>query len=88
MLIVVLVGCGGKIEEFRIEDYREFIENDEYVYDKFVIEGTIEDESQAKKIAENIWLELYGDSIKKQKPYVVLRDNKKSAWLVHGTMKK
>ena len=93
LLMVILCGCTreekknmAENKEFRIEDYTEYIENGEYKYRGSIKKKTIHNEIDAKEMAESIWLETYGDEVLKQKPYVILRDDKEKVWLVHGTM--
>ena len=91
--MVVLCGCTRaekenlvKNKEFRLEEYTEYIENSDYKYRGSIKKKTIHNEIDAKEIAQSIWLETYGDKVIKQKPYVILRDDKEKAWLVHGTI--
>ena len=54
--------------------------------DKTNCENLIPDEITAIKIAEDIWLPIYGKSIYRKKPFIVkLIDN--SVWVVKGTLK-
>ena len=54
--------------------------------DKKKYTGYVPDELTAKKIAEAIWLPIYGDDVLKQKPYKV-QLIKDSIWIVEGTLK-
>lgn len=46
----------------------------------------VPNEETAKKIAEAIWLPIYGSKIENNKPYTAkLRDN--TVWVVEGTLK-
>jgi hypothetical protein len=49
-------------------------------------EGFIPNEGTAIKVAEAVWLPIYGDRIYKSKPFkAVLRDS--AIWIVEGTLK-
>lgn len=48
-------------------------------------EGYVPDSTTAIKIAEAIWLPIYGEGIYKKKPFVArLKDGK--VWIVEGTL--
>jgi len=48
--------------------------------------GFVPDEETARKIAETVWLPIYGRQVLRQKPYrVKLIDEK--IWIVEGTLK-
>jgi hypothetical protein len=50
-------------------------------------DGLVPNKETAIKIAEAIWLPIYGKSIKKSKPFVAkLKDNE--VWIVEGTLKR
>jgi len=49
--------------------------------------GSIVDKELIISIAEKKWIEVYGKSIEKQKPYAVKKKND-SIWIVHGTFSK
>lgn len=71
-----------KIEKFDVEDYSYFIA--EFSSDEVL--GSIDNAQIAKEKAEMIWLEKYGQDVKKEKPYHVYYDMKNGVWLVTGTM--
>jgi hypothetical protein len=50
----------------------------------FPKEGLVPNEEVAIKIAEAIWLPLYGDEIYSQKPYSVILKNE--IWYINGTL--
>ncbi len=50
-------------------------------------EGNITDKELIISIAEKKWIEVYGKSVGKQKPYAVKKKND-SIWIVHGTFSK
>jgi len=50
--------------------------------------GVVPDEETAIKIAEAIWLPIYGDKIKDEQPYVARLCGDKKTWFVHGSLPK
>jgi len=46
--------------------------------------GFVQDEETAKKIAEAVWLPIYGKDIEKEKPFVAVLNN--DVWTVKGTL--
>ncbi|MFC0515737.1 NTF2 fold immunity protein [Mucilaginibacter angelicae] len=46
--------------------------------------GLVQDEEAAKKIAEAIWLQFYGDAIYDEKPFVATLNG--NIWTVTGTL--
>lgn len=46
----------------------------------------VSDEETAKSIAETVWLKVYGEEIKKQKPYKVKYDAICKVWVVRGSL--
>jgi hypothetical protein len=59
-----------------------------YVYDNIIPkkhEGYVPDEITAIKIAEAIWLPIYGDIIYKEMPFVAKLKND-SIWIVEGSL--
>ena len=49
-------------------------------------EGFIPDEKTAIKIAEAVWLPIYGDSINEKKPFIATYDEEEDCWEVYGTL--
>jgi hypothetical protein len=49
-------------------------------------DGFVPDEETAKKIAEAIWLPIYGKSVLRQKPYKAKLFDER-IWVVEGTLK-
>ena len=70
------------VEAFDVSEYQYYIDNfpaqDEL--------GDIIDTEDLLKKVETIWIKIYGEEIKSQKPYQVFYDEKNSIWLVHGTL--
>ncbi|MBQ1252589.1 MAG: hypothetical protein IIY02_06705, partial [Firmicutes bacterium] len=71
-----------EIKTFEVSEYQYYIDNfpaqDEL--------GDIIDTEDLLKKVETIWIKIYGEGIKSQKPYQVFYDEKNSIWLVHGTL--
>lgn len=95
IMIIVLVGgviymvffnkSKGKVNEFSLSEYNNYIKN--FPSDKFL--GPIGNQKIAKEKAEFIWVEIYGEQIKKEKkPYIVLFDSNSGVWLVTGSLPK
>ncbi|MFR1518742.1 MAG: NTF2 fold immunity protein [Clostridia bacterium] len=94
VLFVVIVLIGGiilmvvqqtsepEVKAFEISDYQYYINN----FSSEKILGSVMDSEAAKKKAEDLWLELYGNNIKKKKPYQVFFDSKNEIWMIQGTL--
>lgn len=83
MIMVNIQRKSLNIKKFDISDYQYYIEN-------FSLEenvGSIVDSKDAQQKAEKIWIKLYGESTKKEKPYQVFYDENSKVWLVHGSIK-
>ena len=83
---VLLISCDTSnsyvIYDFNIKDYQDEIvvfPSDENI-------GEINDINTLMKKIEKIWIKVYGDEIKKEKPYKVFYDEKNDVWLIHGTL--
>ena len=64
--------------------------HNQYYIDKFPSEdnlGFISDPKDLLKKVEVIWINKYGERIKKQKPYQVFYDKANGIWLVQGTLR-
>lgn len=49
--------------------------------------GKTENAQQAKKKAEKVWVDIYGDNVSKEKsPYTVSYDEESETWLVTGSL--
>lgn len=70
--------------EFKLSDYQSFINN--FPSEKMV--DAIGSAAEAKKQAEKLWVEIYGESVKDNKPYIVLYDSANKVWLVKGSIPK
>ena len=49
-------------------------------------QGLVPDEETAVKIAEVVWLPIYGEAIYDRLPFVAYYDGKEDVWYVRGTM--
>lgn len=89
-VIIVLFGGGywlylnstGEVDTFCLQDYSKII--DEFPSD--IVLGPVDDAKTAKKQAEKIWIDIYGKSVKKEKPYKISFDEDQQVWLVQGTL--
>lgn len=93
LVIVLLIGGvfavlrfnkASKVEIFNIAEYSKYIS--EFPSDKVL--GPINNAEIAKEKVESLWVEIYGESIKNKKPYIVLFDDKNQVWLVKGSLPK
>ena len=92
LIIVILIGGvymiiiqnkTPNVKAFEFNDYQYYIDN--FPSEENV--GNIIDAKDAIKKAEKIWIKLYGESIKKEKPYQVFYDENNGIWLVQGTLR-
>ena len=96
LLIIILIGGGiylfflkktktnETIGTFELADYSYFIDN----FSSDQVLGSVESTRLVKENAEVIWIKIYGESIKENKPYKVSFDDKNQVWLVQGTLQK
>ncbi|NIP42110.1 MAG: hypothetical protein GWO41_01380 [candidate division Zixibacteria bacterium] len=69
----------SNFDEYAERFFNELLEEDCH----FPEEGVVPDEETAKKIAEAVWIPIYGESIHDEKPLKAkLMDD--STWMVHG----
>ena len=71
-----------EVQSFDASEYQCFVED-------FPSEdniGPISDSKDLLEKVEAIWIEKYGERVKKQKPYHVFYDEKNGIWLVQGTL--
>lgn len=81
--MVIIKNKSPDVNNFEVSDYQYYIEN--FPSEENV--GSIIDSKDATKKAESIWIKLYGESVKKEKPYQLLYDEKNEIWLIHGTLR-
>lgn len=85
LAFVMLAGCQKTtkgVKEFRLDDYRQYISSSPYEANV----GAIESKDDAIAKAEEIWLKVYGDTIKDEKPFQAYYDEKEATWLVISTL--
>lgn len=68
--------------DFQLTDYQFELNN--FHSDEIV--EKIENNDEAKAQAEHVWVEVYGDTIKNNKPYTVSYDSSSEVWLVTGSL--
>lgn len=73
-----------KVKKFKLEDYNTFIGK----FSSGKVLGATESAQTAKEKAEVFWVEIYGESVKDEKPYEVLFDEENQVWLVGGGLPK
>ena len=76
----------NKLPETKVFDVSDY----QYYIDKFPSKdslGGISDSKDLLKKVEVIWINKYGERIKKQKPYQVFYDKANGIWLVQGTLR-
>jgi NTF2 fold immunity protein len=89
IILLFLSACNSGTEEKN--NKKEEKNNKKFVKEKIVIQrenliknDLVPDEITAIKIAEAIWLPIYGNRIYDKKPFVAI--SKDSIWIVSGTM--
>ena len=94
LVLIIAIFIGGVcmiIIQNKTPNVKVFAFNDyQYYIDSFPSEenvGNIIDAKDARKKAEKIWIKLYGESIKKEKPYQVFYDENNGIWLIQGTLR-
>ena len=75
VVVVVIVGIigGAALNRF-------------YRWHRAPPEGFVPDEKTAIRIAEAIWLPIYGESIYDKQPFVACYDRRTGSWKVTGTL--
>jgi hypothetical protein len=74
------------INHFSLDDYDYYINLNRYSSDRIL--GPVDDAEIAKEKAEDVWIELFGDSVTGKRPYQVMFDETNEVWLVQGTLPK
>ncbi len=64
--------------DFCVSDYRSYIE----AFPSSQNVGKILDEKDVLKKAESVWVSMFGESVKRERPYSVFYDNQNDVWLV------
>ena len=81
--MIIIQNKTPNVKGFEFNDYQYYV--DSFPSDENV--GNIVDAKDAIKKAEKIWIKLYGESIKKEKPYQVFYDEDNGIWLIQGTLR-
>ena len=79
---MLIMNKTSKVDNFSISDYGNYIE--QFSSEKNV--GETNNAKTAKKKAEEVWIELYGEKVKSSKPYRTLYDETNEVWLVQGSL--
>ena len=72
-----------KIGKFNLNNYQYYIEN-------FSSNENIGNTSDLREVllnVEKLWIEMYGESVKNERPYKVFYDSINDVWLVQGSLK-
>ena len=72
----------NRADEFNLSDYDIYLEE----FTRDIVLGEIKSESIAVIKAEDIFKEVYGESIENKKPYIVSDDKEHDAWYIEGTL--
>lgn len=83
VFVVIVQNKSPVVENFKSSDYQYYIDN--FSSEENV--GSIIDAKDAIKKSEIIWIKLYGENIKKEKPFKVFYDAESEIWLVRGTLR-
>jgi len=78
------------VNSFNLADYEPYIAEYRIESPRFKFEkpfGPVDSARDAKQKAEIVWLEIYGEGVKKQRPYNVFFDDENQVWLVNGSLK-
>ena len=82
IVIAFLLNNVLKVEKFNVSEYSSFIEE----FSSDMVLGEVSSPKVAKEKAEMVWIEIYGDDVKKKKPYRVSYDESNKVWLVQGSL--
>ena len=77
---IIISGYLQRVYEFDLNIYADIIEK----FPSEKVLGPVTSAKEAKEKAEAVWLEVYGDEVKKEKPYSVAYDENTGTWLVQG----
>jgi hypothetical protein len=86
--LIIIAGNGiyknfnsKKTGKFSVLEYKEWLNK----FPSDILLGEVLTPQSAKKEAEKIWIEAYGEKVTKEKPYKVSFDEAQNVWLVTGT---
>lgn len=83
ILIMAVQRNSLSIKSFDVSDYQYFIEN----FSSEENLGNISNAEDAVIKAENVWLKIYGEHVKREKPYQVFYDAENEVWLIQGSLR-
>ena len=72
----------NNLETFSIAKYEYYVDN----FSSDTVLGKVADIDTAVQNAENVWIEMYGIEVKKEKPYKVAWDAQSGTWHVYGSL--
>ena len=72
------------IKEFKITDYQNYLKTQWFSSD--IVIDNANDEKALLKEVEKIFINTYGERIKKEKPFKLFYDENSNSWLVCGTI--
>ncbi len=81
--MIVCLNTSPDVKNFELSNYQYYIDN----FTSAENVGSITNSRDAIKKAEKIWVKLYGESVKKEKPYRLFYDEKYETWLIQGTLR-
>lgn len=71
------------VESFDVGNYQSFIENSSSEESL----GSISNAEDAITKAETVWVKIYGNQVKDEKPYKVFYDKENQIWLITGSLR-
>lgn len=80
-LIYFNLDNSNAIKTFSVDNYKEYIENET----NNIYTHEINNQTEAKNIAEDLFVKIYGEDVLKEKPFNVSYDRKADTWLITGT---
>ena len=84
VVAILLFNQKPKVGQFNFDEYSNYIID----FPSNIVLGPVNNAESAKDKAQSVWLQLYGESIKDEKPYQVFFDESNEMWLVTGSMPK
>lgn len=81
---VFVIADRNRVRPFSLQDayYQQMLEE----FEINCMDDPVNSAKQARKAAENIWIETFGaEAIKGEKPYLVYYDEAEGVWLVTGS---
>ena len=72
----------NKIETFNLSEYNYYLSE----FESDLLLGSIESQNDLKEKVESVWVDLFGEEVKKERPYKLYYDSTNKVWLVTGTL--